>query len=283
MATKNSSAELGPQTTSRGGDGGDERHRAFKPVGLLIRGLVLVATVTLLIAETAWGQSSEAEMQSFPMPPVQGYKAVKTFTYPGDYGYFLSDNLATPTPSFSQGTSADQDYDYFRYTGIVGKNVYLYGAWGTIPIAPPTVNSAGQTADACAHAHLSYGVWGKYMLDYFVTVLGGWRIPIPIGPVWIFLGGGGMSGVRASPSSPCVLTVNDPLSSLDSRFAWGASFLNWDTRGQIPLPPAFSSTFWRATDLSELVLGVQANTHGWGPCGSFACHMPAYSIAFTLP
>jgi len=245
----------------------------------LLRGSCLIATSTLLMAGTAWGQSSEAEMRSFPIPPAQGFKVEKTFTYPGDYGYFLSDYQARPTKSFSQGTSDDQDYDYFRYTGIRGKNVYIYGAWGTIPIPPPTLNPAGQiTADSCAHAHLSYGVWGRYVLD-FTWWFGRWT-----GPQWVFLGGGGMSGVRSTPSSPCVLKVNNPLSTVDARYSWGASFLNWDTRGQIPLPPGFfSPPFWRALDLSELVLGVQANTHGWGSCGSFACHMPAYSIAYTLP
>ena len=266
MATTGSRAQAGPreiqQTTPRGG-------------GVLIRGLFLTATTTLLSAGMAWGQSSYTEMRSFPMPPVQGYKVDKTFAYPGDYGYYLSDYQTSPT----QNSTPDLDYDYFRYTGVRGKNVYIYGAWGTIPIPPPTLNPAGEiTADACGHSHLSYGVWARYMLEFFAGFL-----RMPVGPLWVFLGGGGMSGVRATPSSPCVLTVNNPLASVDSRFGWGASLLNWDSRNHIPRPPGFTSPFWRAIDISELVLGVQANTHGWGSCGTFACHMPAYAIAYTLP
>ena len=247
--------------------------------GVLIRGLILMAAMNFAIVGTSWGQSSETEMRSFPMPPAAGFKVEKTFAYPGDYGYFLSDNHAFPTPS-TQGATSDADYDYFRYTGVKGKNVYIYGAWGTIRIPPPTLGPAGEiVADACGHAHLSYGVWARYTLEFSFAGI----IRIPYGPLWVFLGGGGMSGVRASASSPCVLSVTNSLSSLDPRFGWGASLLNWDSRFGIPLPPGFPLTFWQATDVSELVLGVEANTHGWGSCGSFACHMPAYAIAYTLP
>src|SRR5262245_31777937 len=129
--------------------------------GALERAALLVAiSIVLLTARTSWGQSTQAEMMSFPMPPAAGYKVEKTFTHAGDYGYFLSDNQPRPTMSFSQGTTADLDYDYFRYAGVRGRNVYIYGAWGSIPIPPPT-----PTGDACAHSHLSYGVWAKYTFE----------------------------------------------------------------------------------------------------------------------
>jgi hypothetical protein len=284
MAREDSPAESDPHenlqlaTTQGRGDEkrrGGEGHCAVKYFGALIRSSLLMATVTGGTAGTAWAQASETEMRSFPMPPVQGYKVEKTFMHPGDYGYYLSDYQAAP----SQNSTPNLDYDFFRYAGVRGKNVYIYGAWGTIPIPPPTVDAAGRiTADACAHSHLSYGVWARYMLELNVGF-----VRIPIGPLWFFLGGGGMSGVRATPSSPCVLAVNNSLAPLDSRFGWGASLLNWDSRGHIPLPPGFGPPYWRAVDILELVLGVQANTHGWGSCGTFACHMPAYSIAYTLP
>ena len=83
---------------------------------------------------------------------------------------------------------------------------------------------------------------GADTCSYFTWWFGRWT-----GPQWVFLGGGGMSGVRSTPSSPCVLKVNNPLSTVDSRYSWGTSFLNWDTRGEIPLPPGFfSPPFWRA-------------------------------------
>jgi hypothetical protein len=95
----------------------------------------LIATGIVLMAGTVWGQSSETEMRVFPMPPSQGFKADKAFGFVGDYGYFESGSQPTATPSF-QGLPSAQDYDYFRYTGFEGKNVYIYGAWGRNPHRP---------------------------------------------------------------------------------------------------------------------------------------------------
>ena len=91
------------------------------------------------------------------MPPTQGYAAEKSFTFTGDYGYYLY-----PSSSYPNAGSGPGDYTYVRYTGISGKRVYVYGAWGTTLIPPRSRDSRGRIVDACAHVHNSYGVWAKY-------------------------------------------------------------------------------------------------------------------------
>jgi hypothetical protein len=100
-------------------------------VGKRMRGILLVGTGLLAMVGTSWGQTSESEMRDFPMPPAQGYAAEKVFTYTGDYGYYLF-----PSSSFPDGGSSPSDYEYVRYTGLSGKRVYVYGAWGDTPIPP---------------------------------------------------------------------------------------------------------------------------------------------------
>src|SRR4026207_2513015 len=64
---------------------------------------------------------------------------------------------------------------------------------------------------------------------------------------WIFVGGGGMSGVR-NTAGQCVLTTMNPLSSFSPQFGWGNSALHLDLRG--------------TPYITQLVLGVLSYTHG---------------------
>ena len=193
-------------------------------------------------------------MRTFPMPPLRGYAETKTFGYAGDYGYYL----VPSSSSYGAGVTAS-DYYYVSYDGVAGKDVWIYGAWGDTPIPAP---SGG--ADACGHAHASYGVWARYDIRFrFVTLRG-----------WMFVGGGGMSGVR-NAAGQCVLSTMNPLSSIDPRFGWGSGALHLDLRGR--------------PYIKQLVLGVLSSTHGWGSCAlppgqTFrACHEPSWAIAYTLP
>jgi hypothetical protein len=204
--------------------------------------------------------ASEAEMRTFPMPPPQGYAETKTFGYAGDYGYYL----VPSSSSYGQGTGAS-DYYYVLYDGVAGKDVWIYGAWGVTPIPAP---SGGR--DACGHAHTSYGVWAR---DERRRWFGFPFLFVNLEP-WIFVGGGGMSGVR-NAAGQCVLKTMNPLSALDPVFGWGNSALHLDLRG--------------TPYITQLVLGVLSNTHGWGSCTpppplTFpACHEPSWAIAYTLP
>jgi hypothetical protein len=47
---------------------------------------------------------------------------------------------------------------------------------------------------------------------------------------WVLAGGGSMSGTRATPTSPCVLKVDNPTGAFDARFGWGHSFEELDYR-----------------------------------------------------
>ncbi len=217
----------------------------------------MAAVATLSVAAfpcAAHAQASQSEMSAFPMPPPSGYSAQKSFNYVGDYGYYTAPSSA----HYGTGAGAS-DYKYVRYTGVSGKRVFVYGAWGTsVPPDPPG------PADACGHSHSSWAVWAKWSL--YMPGFGTWG-------GWQMLGGGGMSGVR-NASGQCKQKTDGPLASIDSRFGWGATFKEIDLRG---------TTFYK-----ELVVGALSNTHGWGTCsvpsGSFpACHEPSYIIGYTLP
>lgn len=217
----------------------------------VLTGMVAVG-VSLSFISPAYGQASEAEMKTFRIPPTSGYAQTKNFSYVGDYGYYLLPSSSSP----GTGSTAT-DYKYVRYTGVSGKKVWIYGTWGNTPIpAPVYVN--GELKDSCGHAHSSYGVWGKYE----ISILRGWQ----------FLGGGGMSGKRDS-AGRCVLSVDNPLKSIDSRYGWGKDFLNFDFTGNKAI-------------YKEIVIGTLSNTHGWGSCnmtGFKACHEPSWVIGYTLP
>jgi len=226
------------------------------------------AVLILLWPSSSFGQASESEMKSFPMPPPSGYAAQKMFAYVGDYGYYTAPKSSLP------GTTANaSDYKYVRYSGIAGKKVTVYGAWGSTPIPPPK----GE-ADGCYHAHASYGVWGKYE-----KTLGG---VFSLGSGWSFLGGGGMSGQRNSANGQCVFSTDNTLSSTDPRFGWGQPTKSFD----FPKPMMFG--IWTSCvycyTYTELVVGALSNTHGWGSCSvppnTFkACFEPSYIIGYTLP
>jgi hypothetical protein len=186
-------------------------------------------------------------MENFPMPPLRGYHATKTFTHTGDYGYYTS-----PVFACVGGGASSTDYRYVRYLGVSNRRLVLYGAWGTTAIP----------GDACFHAHASYGVWANVEFD----------IPwVGESDGWFLAGGGSMSGVLNS-AGKCEFRVENAHVSFDERFGWGDEFEEFDFR-----------TF---SFVKALVLGVQANTHGWGTCmgdGFLACREPAYLIGYVLP
>jgi hypothetical protein len=216
--------------------------RAFRAIAFAI-----MTAAALLSARVASGQASQDEMKNFPMPPLRGYNATKTFTHTGDSGYFLS-----PFFSCVGGGLSSTDYRYVRYRGVSNRRLIVYGAWGTTAIP----------GDACFHSHVSYGVWAHVEL----------AIPwFGESTTWFLAGGGGMSGVL-DEQGRCVMRTENAHAGIDDRFGWGDEFEEFDFR-----------TF---SFVKELVLGVQANTHGWGTCnadGFVACREPAYLIGYTLP
>jgi len=216
-------------------------------VGLVLVGLGLACPVSSALA-----QATEAEMKAFPMPPAQGYAEQKIFDYVGDFGYFV-----TPLDSSPGGGVGPGDYRYVRYSGIRGKRVVIWGTWGTTEIPPPGIGPDGRRTDSCFHAHTSYGVWGRFRFFGFSG--------------WSFLGGGSLSGVRNS-SGNCVMRVDNPNGRLDPRYGWGVE--------------ALDMRFDANSIFTDLVLGVQSNTHGWGSCqmpGFKACLEPSWALAYTVP
>jgi hypothetical protein len=221
--------------------------RALRTVALAI-----VAVSALLATRAASGQATKTEMEHFPMPPERGYHATKTFTGTGDSGYYTS-----PVFACVGGGASPNDYRYVRYSGVSNRRVVLYGAWGTTDVPP-----AEGGGDACFHSHVSYGVWANVEFD----------VPwVEESNDWFLAGGGSMSGVRNS-AGKCEFRTENAHVSFDDRFGWGDEFEEFDFR-----------TFGF---VKALVLGVQANTHGWGTCmadGFLACREPAYLIGYVLP
>jgi hypothetical protein len=227
--------------------------------------LIIAMFAVALGTTLSFGQASQSEMEAFSIPPGSGFVGEKAFAYVGDYGYYTA-----PKSSVPGQTSNASDYKYVRYSNVDGKRVWVYGAWGStvIPAA-----SAG--ADACFHAHASYGVWGKSDISFV------WWPDFVVWSGWNFLGGGGMSGKR-NASDKCVFDTNNQMASIDSRFGWGQMFQALDFRQ----PQDFLFLFRRR--YRELIVGALSNTHGWGSCkvpvNSFlACFEPSYIIGYTLP
>jgi len=238
----------------RGGASRFARRGARARLGLLA-GAACAALAVGLAPSTAHAQASQTEMQAFPMPPPSGYFATKNFGYVGDYGYYTT----PPTAVYGSGAAAS-DYKYVKYTGVSGKRVFVYGAWGTsVPPNPPG------PADACGHSHASWGAWARYSLVVpgYGTVGG-----------WVMFSGGGTSGERNASTGKCVQKNDTSLADFDPRFGWGVTFREFDLR---------STTVYK-----DVVVGALSNTHGWGTCpvpsGSFpACKEPSYIIGYTLP
>jgi hypothetical protein len=64
-------------------------------------------------------------------------------------------------------------------------------------------------------------------------------------------GSPGLIGQRDS-ANRCVFKVDNGLARVDPRFGWGQEYAILDLRGR--------------SDVTDVVVGVLANTHGWGTC-----------------
>jgi len=229
---------------------------------------ILSVTLLVLVALTSGrlhAQASEAEMRGFEFPPTKGFAGEKHFGYAGDYYYPYVGDYA----EFRVDTDADT-YAFFRFTGIENKKVQIWPHVATISSVPPP----SDRSDACAHVHLSYGVWAKYTANLHFFRVQRYR----------FVGGGGMSGVRNARGN-CVLRVDNPVGRIDARYGWGDEFTpDVPERAVIRLNRGVTVT----GVASDVIVGVSAPTHGWGTCsvpdGTFrACFEPVNLYVWTLP
>lgn len=120
------------------------------------RTFLSASVVALIVSATtrSFGQASPDEIAAFPIPPPSGYVARKHFAYVGDYGYFTA-----PSSAVASTTAKASDYKYVRYTGVSGKRVFVYGAWGTTPIPPPE----GDATRAATHTRATaFGPGGSF-------------------------------------------------------------------------------------------------------------------------
>lgn len=220
--------------------------------GTLVIILSIVCVLTIAATEPGWGQATPGEMASFPMPP-NYVRNTKNFQFAGDYLYELVENYAVfPTDT------GPNTYAYIRYTGLAGKNINI---WPRVATSIPVPDLRG---DACAHTHMSYGVWARFELNVAGIRISGQP----------FIGGGGMSGVR-NPQGVCELKVQNNLTSFSPAFGWGSDFTTFNV-----MP---NQTF-----IKELIVGASVPTHGWGTCapqpgGFSACFEPVRVNVWTLP
>lgn len=225
---------------------------------------VVIVIGFLLTPSMALGQASPKEMQHFPLPPSAAIETEKSFDYVGDYLYTTASNYASPGDD-----SYTNDYAYFKFTDIAYKKIVVHPRFYNSHLIPP----AKDGTDACPHTHLSYGMWIKYKFNPYIY---GPNHTVPH-VYHQFVGGGGMSGIRASDGS-CQHRVDTPLASIGARFGWGLEFST--------LVPTYL-TYYNGQggvfyEPVELIVGVSAPTHGWGTCKGFGCYEPVGLSVYTL-
>lgn len=216
-----------------------------------------VCLLCLLQIGNAWGQATEDELRELPMTTTKAYKETKHFDFTGDYLYALARDYAV----FPEDVGADQ-FVFYRYTGILGKSINV---WPRFVSSVPAPSSEG---DACAHTHLSYGVWIKYETTFLWYQSSNYNL----------VSGGSMSGVRDNQGN-CIHKVDNPLKAIDERFGWGTEFSSF-------VPKKASFFFLGSTVPKEVIVGASAPTHGWGTCytkGFKACFEPVRVNVWTLP
>jgi hypothetical protein len=215
--------------------------------------LVIIAVCMLSLASVLWAQVSEEQLKAFVMPPPQGYRQQTVFSFPGAYGYFTEPKMQTDSVAYDQN-----EFAFVRYGNVKGKVVHMFGQFGPIPIPKP-VDVGGVPFDGCTHTHSTYGIWKRMTLPAFQAPP--LLIGVPSRVVWVFVGGGGRTGVR-HPDGSCRLSA-DPLEWAQ----WGQEEYRFDYRNE------------RFVD--ELVLGVLSVTYGWGNCPSKFCTMPSFFRGWT--
>ena len=238
-----------------------------------MRSFVAMVTALLLITDAAQAQPTEAELRAFPVPPAKGWDAVSVMNGQTTqwYGY-----LVRPTKSHPTGDSTQpQEFSWVLYAGDGirnGKTGVFWGDWGTYAVPPPGPPDpmTGEIPDGCFHTHVTYGVWGRQRTTQAQILPWGTTVSVR----WVYLGGGGKSGVRTADGQ-CAHSVDNSLKQFGAEFGWGVDMLTVD------LKPF--CTWFRCVTYDFIALAVLNASHGVGDCGAFACTEPGWELGYTVP
>ena len=207
----------------------------------------------LALAVSAEAQMSQQQTKDFPLTPPKPFRSIKTFNYVGDYLYTTLGHTAPTDNNYVRGMSYS-DYEYFLYTGVRGKRLYINVSYnGTTPT----------TAGGCQHTHLNYGAKGYYTLSFRGQNYSGWT----------WLNGGTQSGNWNSNTNKCSRSVNNSLVPISPDFGWGEDFLN--IAGTVVSPSA-------ASYIDHVIMAVMAPTHGSGDCLPVANPATGFSFKACL-
>lgn len=207
----------------------------------LHKSAAVLAAVLAVASTSIHAQPTRASMEAIKMPAPH-YNKTDNLDYPGDWGYWTVGSLRsldhqTPTPN------NPRNWNWVRYTNTGNaKQVWFM---------------ASLAYSACSHAHISYGLWGKYSYSVAGFKTSG----------WIRIGMGTQSGEVINGS--CKWDVNNVWSQFGEDFGWGTNFITGDYR----------NTPFKFT---EYVAGIIGLSHG-GDCGTPQCAYPVTSYLWTLP
>jgi hypothetical protein len=210
-----------------------------------IRNYGVAATATLAIAAFVHSQPTKAQVKAMSVPR-PAYNVTTSLDYVGDYGYY---NLGSLT---SMPTNADLSdpsrWKWVRYTNPA--NVRSIWAWAAIGDG------------ACGHAHISWGLWGKYAYK-----IAGFNIV-----KWTWLGGATQSGDVGANGS-CVWNVNNSMQqAFGENYGWGDNYLNVN-----------ANVIGASFKYTEFVLGSISVSHGSVSCPpTNYCSHPTYSILYSV-
>jgi hypothetical protein len=208
-----------------------------------VNAFIKFAAALSLAAVSLHAQAFKAPMEAIKMPAPRIDKT-DNIDYPGDYGYWFVgssrklDNVDLGDP---------KNWNWVRYTNTGNaKEVWA---------------QAGMADNVCNHAHLNYGLWGKYTFN--------------IGPfkssTWTRLGMGTQSADKLA-NGTCKWDVDNSSSRFGGPdFGWGTNYMTANYKN---MPFKFT----------EFVFGILGSSHGSGTCApSFACGHQVKAYLWTIP
>lgn len=204
--------------------------------------LCKLAAVLALAAASLHAQATKAGMEAITMPAPR-IDLTDNLDYPGDWGYWTVGS-SRPLNHQTVNLNNPANWNWVRYTNTGNaKEVWFM---------------AGMADNVCGHAHLNYGLWGKYTLKI------GWITSVN----WVRIGMGTQSGELVNGT--CRWDVNNSLTAISPDFGWGTNYITGNYRN---FPFKFT----------EFVAGILGSSHGSGSCGTFQCGHAVGSYLWTLP
>jgi hypothetical protein len=223
----------------------------------------MIRTLSLLgcLTAAAFGQATREQVATMAMWPTVPVKWLGSTDFSRiNYGYYLD---GSANFGYSDGNFTDwSKWRFAIYTGLTGKDIYYWGAWGYPTPGPPVRRPDGRLASACEHTHLTWSSW--FFFDYYS---GGVRYS-----GWTRGAGGGLSGVRVNDYT-CTMSLKNSHNNgglIENAFGWGNS------SGSIRMPKV-------GNPFTIMIVGASALSHGALGCSSQGCVNNPRINAYAIP